>query len=256
VQQLSLYIEKETFIHQKVDPITKLTYFIAVTIMAFLMPVLGGAIILFLLQLLLLLWARELRRAGKLMFGILIVLISLFIIQGMFHPDNQVLLWQLGPLRFYQEGLMVATTITLRMLNMISAGALLILTTSPNHLMEACERRGMSPKLGYIITSIFQMIPIMLRNAAVIQQAQESRGMNVKGNLWRRFQAFIPLIVPLILSSLYSIRERAIALEVRAFSAKGKKSFLHEEKILPAMYLIRLLIICSLAGVTIWRVCT
>ena len=43
-----------------------------------------------------------------------------------------------------------------------------------------------------------------------------------------RIKAFLPLISPVIMSSFIDTKERAIALEVRGFNSKAKKSFLNE----------------------------
>lgn len=60
--------------------------------------------------------------------------------------------------------------------------------------------------------------------------AQRSRGLETEGNLWTRLKAFLPLIGPVVMSSLLETRERAMALEVRGFSASGKKTFLYERE--------------------------
>ena len=47
--------------------------------------------------------------------------------------------------------------------------------------------------------------------------------METEGNLLVRIKAFLPLISPVVMSALTATRERAIALEVRGFGAKGLK---------------------------------
>ena len=59
-----------------------------------------------------------------------------------------------------------------------------------------------------------------------ITDAQRSRGMETEGSLGTRMKAFFPLISPVVMNSLISTRERAIALEVRGFSSSQKKTFL------------------------------
>ena len=51
--------------------------------------------------------------------------------------------------------------------------------------------------------------------------------METEGNLLVRIKAFLPLISPVVMSALTATRERAIALEVRGFGAKGTKTWLH-----------------------------
>lgn len=63
-----------------------------------------------------------------------------------------------------------------------------------------------------------------------IMDAQRSRGLETEGNLITRAKSFLPLISPVVMSSLINTRERAIALESgalrlgrkRPISGKGK----------------------------------
>ena len=67
----------------------------------------------------------------------------------------------------------------------------------------------------------------MMGTMHTITDAQRSRGMETEGNLLVRIKAFLPLISPVVMSALTATRERAIALEVRGFGAKGTKTWLH-----------------------------
>ena len=102
-----------------------------------------------------------------------------------------------------------------------------MLTTSPSELVEELEKKGFSPKFGYIINSVFQIIPQMTGTMNTISDAQRSRGMETEGSLLTRAKAFLPLISPVVMSALTSTRERAIALEVRGFGGSAKKTYLY-----------------------------
>lgn len=56
-----------------------------------------------------------------------------------------------------------------------------------------------------------------------IMDAQRSRGLETEGNLITRAKSFLPLISPVVMSSLINTRERAIALEIRGFEAGQKR---------------------------------
>ena len=106
----------------------------------------------------------------------------------------------------------------------------LVLSTKPAELVDDLEQIGFPPRFGYMISSVFQIIPQMMGTMNTIMDAQRSRGMEMEGNLFVRAKAFIPLIVPVVSSSLINTRERAIALEVRGFDSKEKKTFLTDGK--------------------------
>ena len=68
----------------------------------------------------------------------------------------------------------------------------------------------------------------MMKTKDTIVDAQRSRGMETEGNLLVRMKAFLPLISPVVMSALINTRERAIALEVRGFGRKNKKTILSD----------------------------
>jgi energy-coupling factor transporter transmembrane protein EcfT len=65
----------------------------------------------------------------------------------------------------------------------------------------------------------------------------------------------LPLVVPLILSSLVDVEERALAVEARAFSHPGKKtSFIEiaEYGWEPLLRWVVIIAIAALLGLSIW----
>ena len=136
----------------------------------------------------------------------------------------------IGFLKFYKEGLLYAAHIGLNILNMLLSFAIVVLSTRPSELVDELERKGFSQRFGYIINSVFQIIPQMMGTMHTITDAQRSRGMETEGNLLVRIKAFLPLISPVVMSALTATRERAIALEVRGFGVKGTKTWMHPHK--------------------------
>ena len=72
-------------------------------------------------------------------------------------------------------------------------------------------------------------------------------------------KAFIPLITPVVTSSLINTRERAIALEVRGFGGKGKRSYLrtwqkHRGDKAMTISLAILIILASIWRVIVWLI--
>ena len=58
--------------------------------------------------------------------------------------------------------------------------------------------------------------------------SQKSRGVETEGNIFVRSGAFIPVFVPLVLSSIANTEERAITLEARGFSSGSKRTRLYD----------------------------
>lgn len=63
----------------------------------------------------------------------------------------------------------------------------------------------------------------MQRRMSVIQEAQNARGVETGGGVISRVKAYIPLLGPVVMSSLTDAQERGMTLETRGFGIKGVK---------------------------------
>lgn len=220
---LSLYASGSSWLH-RAHPFTKGVLTLVAIALAFISPslpwVLGiGAVLLFLL-----LYAGVLKRFALLAVALLTPLtLLLVIVQGIANPANRTVLIPLGPLSLYREGLLVALLTAARLIDLVAATFLFSFTTRPADFAEALMQGGLSPRFGYVIQSALQIIPQSLEQADRIRDAQQARGLETTGSLLRRSRAFIPLLLPLVLSSLVATQERAMALEVRGFGLPVKR---------------------------------
>jgi energy-coupling factor transport system permease protein len=252
MKALTLYQHRNSIIH-KVDPISKIYYIVAAILIPIILPSVKIALICLFTSIAILLTGRVFRKVIPLVSFSFIVLLSIIIIQGLFNSANATPLFTLGPLTFYREGLLFALKICLRVVNIICAFSILVLTTKPSDLIEELVRKGLSPRIGYVLSSVLQIIPQMVSTMDTITDAQRSRGMETEGKLLVRMKAFLPLIGPVVMNSLVSTRERAMALEVRGFNSKTKKSFLNEEFDFKHSSLLKIIIILLIIAAILWR---
>lgn len=253
MKSISLYEEKGSLLNQ-LAPESKMLYIVA----ALLLPVITGskwisaAFIIISISLLLL--SKVLKKTLPVLSVSGFVLFTVIIIQGIFRAGNVTPVLAIGPVIFYKEGLGFAFEIVINVLNILLSFCVLILTTKPSDMIENFVRKGFSPRFGYVFISVFQIIPQMTETMSTITDAQRSRGMETEGNLLVRIKAFLPLISPVVMSSLINTKERALALEVRGFNAKNKKTFLNDEKKSGADRYIQIgMIVLLIAGI-IWRI--
>lgn len=243
MKSISLYVDNGSYLN-RLHPYTKLLYVLT----AIAVPLIGGKLWLFPLMIALsiglLISGHVLKKALPLIgFSITIILV-VFLIQSLFYHNNETILWNVGKIKVYEEGMLYALKISGNILNMLLAFALFVLTTSIPELVDELEKNGFSPKFGYIVTSVFQILPQMMATKDTILDAQRSRGMETEGKLTTRVKAFVPLIAPVVTSSLINTRERAVALEVRGFGRTNKKSFLNEhpkskyDKLIYAIFIV------------------
>jgi energy-coupling factor transport system permease protein len=153
--------------------------------------------------------------------------LSVFIIQGVIRAGGTPIA-ALGPLSLKREGLLFAFASVGRLSVVVGAFMLFALTTRPDVLMIGLTQRGTPPALAYIVVATIQLVPRLRQRAAAILEAQQARGLETGGSLLRRARALMPLMTPLVLSSLVDVEERALAIEARAFNHPGKKTSLIE----------------------------
>lgn len=249
---MSLYVDRDTFIH-RIDPISKIFYVIASIAIPFILPSIVDILICLAFSVTIILMARIIRNVLPFIGYSSLVLVTIVIIQGLFYPGNRDPLLHIGPLVFYKEGLSYAALICLRVINILCAFSILILTAKPSALIEELVRRGLSPKFGYVLSSVLQIIPQMTSTMGTITDAQRSRGMETEGSLIKRMKAFIPLIGPVVMNSLIQTRERAMALEVRGFNSTGTKTFFNERHTYRYGLFIQIGLVLIILLAIVWR---
>lgn len=252
MKSISLYVDNNTFLN-RIEPFNKILYILTAIIVPLFIGELWAYGVFIGLSLILLLLGKTLKRTLPLIGFSFTILITIFLIHGLFNASNENILFTVLGLKFYKEGVMYATKISLNILNMLLSFAIFVLTTKPSDLVEDMERIGFSPRFGYIIASVFQIIPQMTGTMSTITDAQRSRGLETEGKFWVRVKAFIPLIAPVVMSSLSNTRERAIALEVRGFEAERKKTFLKEKVKSQTDLIIKILMILVIICSVLWR---
>jgi len=253
MKSMTLYVERNSVIH-KIDPLSKLLFaFISIAI-TYILSNFEVVMSVTLFSVFLLLIGKVFRKIVPIIGVSILLIISVIIVQGLFHPESKTPLFELGMIVFYKEGLVYAFLLSMRVINMLCAFGIVILTTKPDELVEALIKKGMSPKIGYVFLSVLQIIPQMQATMGKITDAQRSRGMETEGSLWIRIKAFFPLIVPVVLNSLNDTRERAIALEIRGFNAKRKKTFLNEAKTYPFPQFIKIILVSLFLFAIAWRI--
>ncbi|MCB9421159.1 MAG: energy-coupling factor transporter transmembrane protein EcfT [Ardenticatenaceae bacterium] len=253
---MTLYLSTDGPLH-RVHPLTKLTLLLVVLAAALLVPGYWLPIALFLVVLLLAVWGGVgrvwLGRNGRVLLPLIIML---FVIHGFFNPNGQTPLFTVWRFTLTREGVAYAFLLSSRLAAIVGVALLLLLTTHPGDLLTALTQRGLSPALAYIISSTLYILPQMQAKAKAIMQAQQARGLETEGALWRRARALLPLLAPLVLGALVDSEERAIALEARAFRVRGPKSVLHILPDSPGQRGLRMglwLSVVLLIGWRLWR---
>jgi energy-coupling factor transport system permease protein len=152
--------------------------------------------------------------------AISVVLVSVFTRAG------ETVLFTIGPFDATLEGVDFAGQTLVRLFAISTSILLFGLTTDPRAFVLDLERRRLSPRFAFVALATLEAVPAMVERATVIQASQRSRGLDTEGSVWARARGVLPLVVPVILSSLTEVEERSLALEVRAFGRPGRRHLL------------------------------
>jgi len=111
----------------------------------------------------------------------------------------------------------VPTTIAigLRITTMVASFVWLVAALEPARLVEAMVAAGWSASVAYLLAATLSAVPALKTRAQRIVEAQRCRGLSLRGGIAGRLRALRALALPLILSALHEVDERALALETR-----------------------------------------
>lgn len=242
------FIQKNTVI-ENLNPIVKIYAVFCLGISAIIFPncYLGFsiAIALFLIAAM----AKILKSFSKIMLGFGIpITIMLMFIQGLYSPKNVTVLYDFGFAQLGLEGVMYALKIISSLLVFLGSFYIMNTTTYTGKLVAALTGSGLNPKVGYLVLSSLNVVPQMQRRMSVIQEAQNARGVEIGGNLLSRIKAYIPLLGPVVLSSLTDAQERGMTLETRGFGINNVKQTSYVKiEYTSRDRLLKMLLICFLA---------
>lgn len=173
---------------------------------------------------------------------------------SVFTRAGETVLFVIGPFDATLEGVDFAGQIMVRLIVVAMALGLFGLTTNPRALVVDLEHRGIPPRVAFAAAATLETIPAMIDRATTIQAAQRARGLDTEGSLRARIRGVMPLIGPVILSSLTEVEERSLALEVRAFGRPGRRDLLWSLPDSSRQRLVRWLLLVVLVAVIAARV--
>lgn len=179
--------------------------------------------------------------------AISVVLVSVFTRAG------TTVLFTIGPFDATLEGVDFAGQTLVRLFAISTAIGLFGLTTEPRSFVLDLERRGLSPRFAFVALATLEAVPAMVERAGVIASAQRARGLDTEGSVRARLRGLLPLVGPVILSSLTEVEERSLALEVRAFGKPGRRELLWRIPDSGGQLAVRVVLLLALVGAIVGR---
>ena len=180
--------------------------------------------------------------------AISVVLVSVFTRAG------TTVLFELGPFDATLEGVDFAGQTLVRLSAISLSIGLFVLTTEPRAFVLDLERRGVPPRFAFVAVATIEAVPTLVERAATIGESQRARGLDTEGSLRARLRGLLPIVGPVIITSLTDVEERTLALESRAFSRPGKRHLLWAMPDTTAERVLRWTLFLALAGLIAVRI--
>ncbi|OZG61947.1 cobalt transport protein [Bifidobacterium lemurum] len=220
-QGINTFVERGTVI-ERLNPLTKVAAVFAFGLAALIWPDPWLGLALIVVVFVIAFVAKIGPSFTKIMvgFGIPITVMLMFI-QGLYSPRNRTVIADFGFAQLGLEGVMYAAKIIVVVMVFLGSFTIMNSTTYVGKLVAALTGTGVNAKVGYLVLASLNVVPQMQRRMAVIQEAQSARGLDVGGSLIDRVKASLPLLGPVVMSSLTDAQERGMTLETRGFGIKG-----------------------------------
>ena len=156
----------------------------------------------------------------------IVPLILLTSVLNVFYLDSGNVWWDAGFFKLTDHGVYTAIFIAIRILCLIAGSSLLTYTTTPTALTDGLERL-LSPlrhlrvpvhELSMMMTIALRFIPSLIEETDKIMAAQKARGADMEsGGMMQRIRAFLPVLIPLFVSSFRRAYDLATAMECRCY---------------------------------------
>jgi energy-coupling factor transport system permease protein len=150
------------------------------------------------------------------------------IVLGSLRWNAHPALVALGPVSVTWPALWRAVGVAARLVGVSVSISLLFWSTEPGELAAGLTRMGIPFAVGFAFVMTLQYVFTFRRMFGQILEAQQSRGLILAhGNPVRVARAYVPVIVPLLISALRSVDSLTLALMSRGFGADTRRTSRH-----------------------------
>ena len=254
------YYSSNSVIH-RADPRMKIVLLIVLIVFIFLSKNMFSLAFSFLFVLAVLLISKvPIKIYLKNLKAILPILIFTSLINIFYSDSSSTELFSIWKLTVTDTGIYRAVFMATRIILLIFISSVLTYTTTPNDLTDALEKL-LSPlkfiglksavhTLAMMMTIALRFIPTLIEVAEKIMNAQKARGADFEnGSLKERAKALIPILIPLLISSVRRAYELAEAMECRCYNGGEGKTRMKQLKLKSRDYLMAFTAVLFCVGI-------
>ncbi|MBD8007249.1 energy-coupling factor transporter transmembrane component T family protein [Bacillus norwichensis] len=219
------YIPGDSILH-RMDPRAKLSFVFGFILIVFLANnIMTYSILVGFVVMLILLSKMNIKFLVNGLRPVIYLIIFTFILQLFFNKEGEII-YSIGKVHIYEEGLRMAIFISIRFFLLVFVTTLMTLTTTPITLTDGLEslmnplKRFKFPvhELALMMSISLRFIPTLMDETDKIMKAQMARGVEFSsGPIKDRIKAIVPLLIPLFVSSFKRAEELATAMEARGY---------------------------------------
>ena len=221
------YFESNSLVH-RLDPRTKMLLLIFDVVFLFLAKnMISLLVCAALITLIMVLSGVPFKMFLKNIKTILPIIIFTTVI-NLFYGSGEVI-FSLWRFTVTTGGIYRAVFMAVRIILLILLSSVLTYTTTPNDITDAIESllsflrifglRSAVHMLAMMMTIALRFIPTLVEETEKIINAQKARGADLEnGKLFDRIRALIPILIPLLISSVRRAYELAEAMECRCYN--------------------------------------
>ena len=227
------YYPVDSFVH-RMDPRLKIVFLIGFIVAIFVANSFYGLIACTGVLILIIAFSRvPFVKILKAVRGVLFLVIFTAVINILFHGGEHVY-WKWKIFTVTREGIIFSAYLILRLVLLVVCSSMLTYTTTPVSLTDGIESL-LTPltwvhfpvhALALIMSIALRFIPILMEETERIKNAQKARGADFEsGGLIKRIRAFIPILVPLLISALRKAEELGDAMDARCYGGKKRTKY-------------------------------
>lgn len=196
----------------------------------------------------------------------IVILLLFSVIFSVIFTDGTVLL-DLKLFNITAQGLVKGIKLMVRLSLMIMGMSILTYTTTPTDIADGLEK-AFSPlkkikvpvhDIAMMVSIAFRFIPILIEETDKIMKAQMARGADFEnGGIIKKAKSMMPLIIPLVISSIKRAMDLAMAMEARCYrGGEGRtkmKPLIYKHKDIAGYLCLFALLAVVIAGNILWDI--
>lgn len=165
---------------------------------------------------------------------VIIPIIIFTAILNVFYIKSGIVLLDVWKITIWSGGVTKATFMAVRVLLLVLISSVLTYVTTPTDLTDGLERLFKPLKfiglgeavhtMSMMMTIALRFIPTLIEETDKIMNAQKARGADLEtGSIAKKVKALLPILIPLLISSVRRAYELAEAMECRCYNGgKGR----------------------------------